>query len=358
MPTVMSHTPRQVLVTGGAGFIGCNFVRYLLASDPGVHVVNVDALTYAGHRVSLAGLEERYGRRHTFVHADIRDHQAMEHVFTQHQPDTVVHFAAESHVDRSIDSPMVFVDTNVRGTAVLLETARRHWAGRKDVRFHHVSTDEVFGSLGPTGAFTEDTPYDPSSPYAASKAASDHLVRAWHRTFQIPVTISNCSNNFGPYQFPEKLIPLMIRSALASRPLPVYGDGLHVRDWLYVEDHCRGIELVLRRGVPGRTYNIGGHGERANLQVVRQVCRLLDEFRPRADRSSYLELITFVPDRPGHDRRYAIDASRLQRELGWEAQVGVDEGLRRTVSWYLENEQWCTEVLRERYDLTRLGLPR
>mgnify|MGYP001366318198 CR=1 FL=1 len=352
----LTHTPRQVLVTGGAGFIGCNFVRHLLASDPGVRIINVDALTYAGHRASLAGLEDRHGDRHLFVHADILDEAAMENVFASHQPDTVVHFAAESHVDRSIDSPMIFVDTNIRGTAVLLETARRHWRGREDVRFHHVSTDEVFGSLGPEGAFSEDTPYDPSSPYAASKAASDHLVRAWHRTFALPVTISNCSNNFGPYQFPEKLIPLMIRSALAGRPLPVYGDGLNVRDWLYVHDHCRGLELVLRRGVPGRTYNIGGHGERTNLEVVHRLCEVLDELRPRPDGSSYRALITFVADRPGHDRRYAIDASRIRRELGWQPQVGVEEGLRQTVAWYLENEGWCEEVMRERYDLRRLGL--
>lgn len=352
-----THHPRRVLVTGGAGFIGCNFVRHLLASDPAVQVINVDALTYAGHRASLAGLEGRFGGRHAFVHADIRDEAAMEETFATHRPDTVVHFAAESHVDRSIDTPLVFVETNVRGTAVLLEVARRHWAGRNDVRFHHVSTDEVFGSLGATGAFHEESPYDPSSPYAASKAASDHLVRAWHRTFRLPVTISNCSNNFGPYQFPEKLIPLMIRSALAGRPLPVYGDGLNVRDWLYVLDHCRGIELVLRYGVPGRTYNIGGHGERANLEVVRALCAILDELAPRPHGTSYEELITFVPDRPGHDRRYAIDADRIRRELNWQPEVGVDEGLRLTVQWYLDNEQWCTEVMRERYDLTRLGLP-
>lgn len=356
MPEV-THTPQQVLVTGGAGFIGCNFVRHLLAGDPAVRVINVDALTYAGHRASLAGLQESYGDRHLFVHADILDEAAIDRVFAIEQPDTVVHLAAESHVDRSIDSPLVFVDTNVRGTAVLLEAARRHWAGRSDVRFHHVSTDEVFGSLGPHGAFTEETPYDPSSPYAASKAASDHLVRAWHRTFRLPATISNCSNNFGPYQFPEKLIPLMISSALAGRPLPVYGDGLNVRDWLFVHDHCRGIELVLRSGIPGRTYNVGGHGERTNLQVVRSLCGLLDELRPRADGSSYQGLIAFVPDRPGHDRRYAIDASRIQRELGWQPHIGVDEGLRQTVAWYLDNEEWCVEVVRERYDLTRLGLP-
>jgi len=351
------HCPRRVLVTGGAGFIGCNFVRHLLASDPEVQVINVDALTYAGHRASVAGLEERFAGRYHFLHADIRDEAAMDETFATHRPDTVVHFAAESHVDRSIDAPLLFVDTNVRGTAVLLETARRHWKGRADVRFHHVSTDEVFGSLGPEGAFTEDTPYDPSSPYAATKAASDHLVRAWHRTYRLPVTISNCSNNFGPYQFPEKLIPLIIRSALAGRPLPLYGDGLNVRDWLFVGDHCRGIELVVRRGEPGRTYNIGGHGERTNVWVVQTLCAMLDELCPRAGGSPYAELIAFVPDRPGHDRRYAIDASRIERELGWRPEVGVEEGLRRTVVWYLENEQWCTEVLRERYDLGRLGLP-
>lgn len=352
-----THVPRRLVVTGGAGFIGCNFVRYLLAHAPEVQVIVVDALTYAGHRANLAGLEERYPARYVFEHVDIRDEGEVERVFATYQPDTVVHLAAESHVDRSIDSPLSFVDTNVRGTAVLLEAARRHWRSRRDVRFHHVSTDEVFGSLGPEGAFTEDTPYDPSSPYSASKAASDHLVRAWHRTFQLPVTISNCSNNFGPYQFPEKLIPLMIRTALAERPLPVYGDGLNVRDWLFVADHCRGLDLVIRFGEAGRTYNIGGHGERTNLAVVRSLCALLDELRPRRGKSSYADLISFVPDRPGHDRRYAIDASRLRRELGWQAEVGFEQGLRETVLWYLTHERWCEEVLRERYDLRRLGLP-
>ncbi len=353
-----THVPRRVLVTGGAGFIGCNFVRHLLDADPEVRVVTVDALTYAGHRANLRDVEARHRGRHRFVHADIRDLPAMRELFEEEGFDTVVHFAAESHVDRSIDAPMDFVTTNVVGTAVLLAVAREAWRGRDDVRFHHVSTDEVFGSLGPEGAFTEETPYDPSSPYSATKAAADHLARAWHRTYGLDVTISNCSNNYGPYQYPEKLIPLMIRSAVAGRPLPVYGDGLNVRDWLHVEDHCRGIELVLRHGRPGRTYNIGGHGERTNLEVVHRICDLLDELRPRDDGRSYREQIAFVEDRPGHDRRYAIDASRIERELGWRPRYAFEEGLAATVRWYLDNEAWCREVLDGRYDLGRLGLGR
>jgi dTDP-glucose 4,6-dehydratase len=351
-----AHTPHSVLVTGGAGFIGCNFVRHLLESDPGLRVVNLDALTYAGHLASLRGVAERWGDRHTFVHGDIRDAPTVRRLFADHAVDTVVHFAAESHVDRSIDAPLDFIDTNVRGTAVLLEAARAAWAGRDDVRFHHVSTDEVFGSLGPDGLFSEDTPYDPSSPYSASKAAADHLARAWHRTYGLPVTLSNCSNNYGPFQFPEKLIPLMIANAVAGKPLPVYGDGCNVRDWLYVGDHCAAIEMVIRRGRTGRTYNVGGRSERTNLEVVHLLCDIVDELQPRPDGSGRRDLVTFVTDRPGHDRRYAIDSRRIEEELGWRPGHSFEQGLRQTVAWYLEHRGWCEEVTRDRYDGRRLGL--
>jgi dTDP-glucose 4,6-dehydratase len=350
------HQPKNVLVTGGAGFIGCNFVRHLLASDPALRVVNLDALTYAGHLASLDGLADTHGERYVFVHDTICDAAAVARVFADYQIDTVVHFAAESHVDRSIDGPLTFVDTNVIGTAVLLERARAAWRECSDVRFHHVSTDEVFGSLGPAGFFTEDTPYDPSSPYSASKAASDHLVRAWHRTYGLPVTISNCSNNYGPYQFPEKLVPLMIMNALADKPLPVYGDGSNVRDWLYVEDHCQAIETVIRRGQDGATYNIGGHNEQSNLSVVHLICDLVDEARPRPSGVSRRDLVTFVTDRPGHDQRYAIDAGCIERELGWVPEHSFADGLRRTVQWYLDHTGWCEAVTADRYDGRRLGL--
>jgi dTDP-glucose 4,6-dehydratase len=345
-----------MLVTGGAGFIGCNFVRHALDADPELRIVNLDALTYAGHVASLRGVQDRHGDRHQLVHGDIRDAELVGQIFTEHEVDTVVHFAAESHVDRSIDGPMLFIDTNLRGTAVLLEAARHAWRNRQQVRFHHVSTDEVFGSLGSEGFFTEDTPYDPSSPYSASKAGADHLVRAWHRTFDIPVTISNCSNNYGPFQFPEKLIPLMISNALADRELPVYGDGGHVRDWLYVGDHCEAIGLVVRRGEPGVTYNIGGHNERTNLDVVHLVCDLVDELSPREAGSSRRDLVRFVTDRPGHDRRYAIDASRIESQLGWRPAHSFEQGLRETVGWYLDHGEWCAEVTRDRYGGERLGL--
>lgn len=354
--TQIHHTPRSVLVTGGAGFIGCNFVRHLLHADDNIRLVNLDALTYAGHPASLRGVSERWGDRYTFIHGDIRDPETVREVFADHRLDTVVHFAAESHVDRSIDGPLDFIDTNVRGTAVLLETAREAWDDRSDVRFHHVSTDEVFGSLGPEGAFDETTPYDPSSPYSASKAAADHLVRAWHRTYSLPVTLSNCSNNYGPYQFPEKLIPLMITNCLADRPLPVYGDGGNVRDWLYVVDHCAAIERVLRHGTTGRTYNVGGRSELTNLDVVHLLCDIIDGLQPRGDGSSRRDLVTFVTDRPGHDRRYAIDATRIEGELGWRPAHSFEQGLRQTVSWYLEHQGWCEEVTRDRYDGGRLGL--
>lgn len=349
------HRPRCMLVTGGAGFIGCNFVRHVLAEDSSLRVINVDALTYAGHLASLSGISERCSGRYHFEHADICDAGAMQNVLESFEVDTVVHFAAESHVDRSIDGPLDFIETNVRGTAVLLERARALWSGRSDVRFHHVSTDEVYGSLGDEGFFHEDDPYDPSSPYAASKAASDHLVRAWHRTYGLPVTISNCSNNYGPYQFPEKLIPLMIANAINGEHLPVYGDGENVRDWLFVEDHCRAIVEVIRGGRPGRTYNIGGHNEMANIDVVHLLCDLLDEMRPDPD-GPRRRLIRFVDDRPGHDRRYAIDAGRIERELGWRPRLSFAEGLRCTVEWYLENAEWRQQVCGQSYAGERLGL--
>ncbi|MCC8191305.1 MAG: dTDP-glucose 4,6-dehydratase [Planctomycetes bacterium] len=353
MPT--AHTPRRILVTGGAGFIGANFVRLLLAEQPDLIVINVDALTYAGGRANLAGLDEGYPGRHQFVQADIRDREAMARVFAETAPDTVVNFAAESHVDRSIDDPLAFVETNVLGTAVLLDAARRAWRGRRDVRFHQVSTDEVYGALGETGRFHEAMPYDPSSPYSASKAGADHLVRAWHRTFGLPVTLSNCSNNYGPWQFPEKLIPLTIANALAEKPLPVYGRGANVRDWLHVEDHARAIWLVVTGARAGSAYVIGGDNEWTNLDLVRLICDRLDALRPRAG-GSYRELITFVPDRPGHDARYAIDGSRIRRDLHWRPVYEFRIGLDQTIRWYLDNADWVQAIRTGRYAGERLGL--
>jgi len=352
----MTHTPRSLLVTGGAGFIGCNYLRTALEADPELRLVNLDALTYAGHPASQRAVSKAFANRYSFIEGDVRDAELMHGLFGKHNIDTVVHFAAESHVDRSIDGPLDFIDTNIRGTANLLEAARSHWRERDDVRFHHISTDEVFGSLGEDGFFTEDTPYDPSSPYSASKAASDHLVRAWHRTYGLPVTISNCSNNYGPYQFPETLIPLIIANTVANRSLPVYGDGSNVRDWLFVTDHCSAIDLIVRRGETGRTYNVGGHNEKTNLEVVHAICDLVDELVPRADGSSRRNLVTFVADRPGHDQRYAIDASRMENELGWKPDHNFEGGVQTTVEWYLANQAWCDEVTRERYDGSRLGL--
>ncbi len=352
----MRHTPRTMLVTGGAGFIGSNYLQIALETDPALTIVNLDLLTYAGHKASQRRVAKAFSARYAFVEGDIRDPAFVRRLFDEHGFDTVVHFAAESHVDRSIDGPLDFIDTNIRGTANLLEAARSHWGDRKDVRFHHISTDEVFGSLGAEGFFTETTPYDPSSPYSASKAASDHLVRAWQRTYGLPVTISNCSNNYGPYQFPEKLIPLIIANAGANKKLPVYGDGSNIRDWLYVEDHCRAIDQIVRRGETGRTYNIGGHNEMTNLDVVHAICDLVDEFVPRPDGSSRRDLVSFVTDRPGHDQRYAIDASRIEAELGWTPENDFAGGLRSTVEWYLANQAWCDEVTADRYDGSRLGL--
>jgi dTDP-glucose 4,6-dehydratase len=352
---------RRLLVTGGAGFIGANFVHYWLGAHPGDRIVVLDALTYAGN---LASLETVRGRAElTFVHGDIRTPGLAARLLRQHEIDTVVHFAAESHVDRSIHGPDAFVDTNVGGTHTLLKAAREVWldrvGGRDDVRFHQISTDEVYGSLGPSDpAFTERSPYSPNSPYAASKAAADHLVRAYHHTYGLPVTTSNCSNNYGPYQFPEKLISLMLVNLLDGKPLPVYGDGQNVRDWLYVEDHCRAIDCVLESGRVGETYNVGGRDEWKNLDIVRLLCRMVDEAfasdqhlarrfpqSPAASGRPSEELITFVKDRPGHDRRYAIDATRIERDLGFCPRESFDTGIRKTLAWYLANEPWWRRVI-------------
>jgi len=335
-----------LLVTGGAGFIGSALVRHLI-QETDATVVTVDALTYAGHRENLAPVADH--ARHHFEQADITDAPAMHRLFEAYEPDGVLHLAAESHVDRSIDGPAAFVQTNVVGTQVLLEAARTYWEAQgtpDDFRFLHVSTDEVYGELGDTGAFTEETPYDPSSPYSASKAGADHLARAWHRTYGLPVLITNCSNNYGPYQHPEKLIPVVIRHALSDEPIPVYGDGKNVRDWLFVEDHVRALLRVLTDGRVGETYNVGGGCEKENIAVVHQICDILDEVRPDARTDSHRGLITFVEDRPGHDWRYAIDASKIEDELGWVPQTGFEAGLRRTVEWYRAHDDWVEAVRR------------
>ena len=347
---------RKVLITGGAGFIGANFVHHWVARHPGDEVTVLDALTYAGSELNLKDMEGRESFR--FVHGDICDEALVNQLLRERGVDTVVHFAAESHVDRSIDGPDAFVTTNVVGTHVLLKAAKAAWAGKQDgFRFHHVSTDEVFGSLGPEApAFHERTPYDPSSPYSASKAASDHLVRAYHRTFGLPVTLTNCSNNYGPYQFPEKLIPVIILNALAGRSIPVYGDGKNVRDWLFVADHCSAIERVIEMGRLGETYNVGGNGERTNIEIVRTLCALLDERRPDSIHHPHEQLIKFVQDRPGHDRRYAIDIRRIHGELGWQPSVDLAGGLAKTVDWYLANLDWCEAVAGQKVAAERRGL--
>jgi dTDP-glucose 4,6-dehydratase len=350
---------QAVLITGGAGFIGSCLVRQLVAEEAATRVVTLDKLTYAGN---LDSLEPVMGDvRHKFVHGDVADAALVRELLQAERPHTVIHLAAESHVDRSIDGPAAFVQTNVVGTFAMLDAARDHWkslpAGEREAfRFLHVSTDEVFGSLGDEGAFTETTPYSPRSPYSASKAASDHLVRAYFHTYGLPTLITNCSNNYGPYQFPEKLIPLMILNALEGKPLPVYGDGQNVRDWLFVEDHCRALRLVAKNGVPGDTYNIGGKSERANLDVVKLICRIVDHLRPDLPHFPCESLINFVADRPGHDRRYAIDAGKIRRELGWEPQRTFEEGLAATVAWYLENSEWVGRVSSGAYQRERLGL--
>ena len=350
----------RILVTGGAGFIGSALIRHLI-QNTGHQVLNLDKLTYAGNLESLAPVDDN--PRYRFVQADIADSPVVAQTLAEFQPDAIMHLAAESHVDRSIDGPAAFIQTNIVGTYSLLESTRAYWLGlsaerKAAFRFHHISTDEVYGDLhGVDDLFTETTPYAPSSPYSASKAASDHLVRAWQRTYGLPVLISNCSNNYGPYHFPEKLIPLMILNALAGKPLPVYGNGQQVRDWLYVEDHARALLKVVSEGKVGETYNIGGHNEQKNLDVVRTICALLEELAPQkpAGIARYEDLITYVQDRPGHDQRYAIDASKIERELGWVPLETFETGLRKTVQWYLDNLEWCRRVQDGSYQGERLG---
>ncbi|MBP8231192.1 MAG: dTDP-glucose 4,6-dehydratase [Rhizorhabdus sp.] len=348
----------RILVTGGAGFIGSALIRHLIGETTH-EVLNLDKLTYAGVLTSLAPVGNN--PRYRFVQGDICDAEVVRSLLVEFQPDIVAHLAAESHVDRSIDGPGAFIQTNVVGTFTLLDQALAYWRGldgerRADFRFHHISTDEVYGSLGDEGLFTESTAYDPRSPYSASKAGSDHLVRAWGHTYGLPVLVTNCSNNYGPYHFPEKLIPLIIIRALSGEPLPVYGDGSNIRDWLYVEDHARALRTVFERGTPGETYNVGGNSERRNIEVVQAICAALDRLQPRADGRSYASQISFVADRPGHDRRYAIDASKIRDQLGWEPQVSFEEGIERTVRWYLDNRPWWQDILDARYATERLGL--
>ncbi|MDD3118288.1 MAG: dTDP-glucose 4,6-dehydratase [Victivallales bacterium] len=347
---------KRIMITGGAGFIGSALIRYLIRAT-GCEVCNLDKLTYAGNLDSLK--EVASSPRYRFSQLDICDPVGVARLLAEFRPDAIMHLAAETHVDRSIDSPLAFIQTNVMGTANLLHCATGYWrtlpeAERQAFRFQHISTDEVYGSLGSDGYFTETTPYDPQSPYSAAKAGSDHLVRAWGHTFGLPVLVSNCSNNYGPCQFPEKLIPLVILNALDGKALPIYGRGENVRDWLYVEDHAKALWLINRQGVPGETYNIGGHNERTNLEVVRTICRILDEVRSRGA-GSYADLITFVPDRPGHDLRYAIDADKLRRELGWQPEENFDTGIRRTVQWYLDNRWWWEPIRSGKYAGQRLG---
>jgi dTDP-glucose 4,6-dehydratase len=352
------NEPQRILVTGGAGFIGSAVCRHMVAA--GHHVVNVDKLTYAGNLESLKALEGNPG--YTFHRADICDEQAMLDILRAEQIDRIMHLAAESHVDRSIDGPAVFLETNVMGTFRLLDAALRHWRERGEpegFRFHHISTDEVFGDLPfDEGVFTEETPYAPSSPYSASKAASDHFVRAWHETYGLPVVLSNCSNNYGPYHFPEKLVPLVILNGVEGKPLPVYGKGANVRDWLYVDDHARALELVIMSGRIGDSYNVGGRAERTNLEVVETICDILDRKRPLPDGRSRRTLINFVDDRPGHDRRYAIDPSKIERELGWRAAESFETGLAKTIDWYLGNEWWWRPIREGKYAGDRLGTGR
>ncbi len=338
----------NVLVTGGAGFIGCNFIRYLQEQCPQSKIINLDALTYAGSTENLTDLPSP--ERYTFVEGDICQYSTIEKIFQEHKIDTVVHFAAESHVDRSIHGPGQFIQTNIVGTFTLLEVARHFWITKKEeapqnTRFHHVSTDEVFGSLEPEDpAFQETTSYDPSSPYSASKASSDHLVRAYSHTYGLPITITNCSNNYGPNQFPEKLIPLMIMNATQGKPLPLYGDGQQVRDWLYVEDHCEAIFCVITKGKLGETYNVGGDNQPSNREIVQSICRILDEYFPNSPSHPHKSLITFVKDRPGHDRRYAMNIDKIHQDLGWQPRESLESGLRKTIDWYLNNGSWLSKV--------------
>ena len=352
-------TNKNILVTGGAGFIGSAVIRYLI-NETNNNVLNIDKLTYAGNLESLETVSNN--PRYQFLHADICDKSAMTKAFDDFKPNIVMHLAAESHVDRSIDGPMDFIQTNIIGTYNLLEVARNYWQNltedkKSRFKFHHISTDEVYGDLeGTDDLFTEETSYSPSSPYSASKASSDHLVRAWYRTYGLPVVVTNCSNNYGPYHFPEKLIPLVILNALDGKPLPVYGDGKQIRDWLYVEDHARALYLVATTAKVGETYNIGGHNEKQNIDVVKTICTILDNIKPRTDGQSYIQQITFVKDRPGHDLRYAIDASKINKELGWQPQETFESGIQKTVEWYLNNLEWCRHVQDGSYQRERLGV--
>jgi dTDP-glucose 4,6-dehydratase len=348
----------KIVVTGGAGFIGSNFIQVVFSQYPDAHIINLDKLTYAGNLDSLRDVEK--DPRYTFIYGDICDPVIVEKIFIKYHPDAVVHFAAESHVDRSIDGPAPFIQTNINGTFVLLEAVRKYWysleeESKNKFRFLHVSTDEVYGTLGESGYFTEETPYAPNSPYSASKASSDHLVRAYYHTYGLPVLMTNCSNNYGAFQFPEKLIPLIILNALERKPLPVYGSGQNIRDWLFVEDHCQAILTVLEKGIAGEKYNIGGHNEKTNLNIVHTLCDILDVKRPRTDGQSYHEQIIFVKDRPGHDMRYAIDASKIERELGWVPVETFETGIVKTIDWYLGNGDWCQRVTDGSYRRERLG---
>ena len=350
---------RIFIVTGGSGFIGSNFIRFILSNGYADKIIDLDKLTYAGNPQNL--LKYDNDKRYAFVQGDICDQELVQELFLLHKPDVIINFAAESHVDRSIDGPSDFIRTNISGTYTLLQKSLRYYQSltkedQKSFRFHHISTDEVFGSLDNDGIFTEETPYDPSSPYSASKASSDHLVRAWHRTYGLPIIISNCSNNYGPYQFPEKLIPLMILNCLQEKPLPVYGTGENIRDWLFVDDHCDAIHTIIEKGEIGETYNVGGNNEIKNIDIVKTICNLLDNIRPSENLKSYQELITFVKDRPGHDLRYAIDSSKLQNKLGWSPKETFETGIRKTIDWYLDNKTWWLDIQNNTYQQERLGV--
>ena len=349
----------KILVTGGSGVIGSNFIHYLINNTDYQRIINLDKLTYAGNNENLINIQQNI--RYKFIKGNICDRQCIKKIFEDYSPNKIVHFAAESHVDRSIDGPKDFINTNIVGTSILLEESLSYYnklkkLSKSSFKFHHISTDEVFGSLGEKGFFVEDSPYDPSSPYSASKASSDHLVRAWHRTFGLPVTISNCSNNYGPYQFPEKLIPLMIINCLSNKSLPVYGKGENIRDWLYVEDHCKAINLILKEGAIGDTYNIGGNNEISNLNIVESICTILDKLKPSNSGKSYKQLISFVKDRPGHDFRYAINTTKIKKDLNWGPKETFDSGLTKTIKWYLENENWWKKIQKNIYKQERIGV--